>query len=125
MPGFDVLIPQSRLLRLRSAAASHVSHSARLHPRLGEGTCCHLTSAQRSPEPSASASGVRECMKTVMTSMEYSWDIHGHCVWLNKVRRSLLVLLAPAFLPVTSHSWARLGMSLSSSSCTRHQLGCC
>ncbi|XP_053798208.1 liprin-beta-1 isoform X5 [Vidua chalybeata] len=23
-------------------------------------------------------------MKTVMTSMEYSWDIHGHCVWLNK-----------------------------------------
>ncbi|PKU35286.1 liprin-beta-1 isoform x10 [Limosa lapponica baueri] len=24
-------------------------------------------------------------MKIVMTSMEYSWDIHGHCVWLNKV----------------------------------------
>ncbi|XP_063213137.1 liprin-beta-1 isoform X10 [Chroicocephalus ridibundus] len=23
-------------------------------------------------------------MKIVMTSMEYSWDIHGHCVWLNK-----------------------------------------
>ncbi|XP_053833442.1 liprin-beta-1 isoform X6 [Vidua macroura] len=23
-------------------------------------------------------------MKTVMTSMEYSWDIHGHCIWLNK-----------------------------------------
>ncbi|XP_036260846.1 liprin-beta-1 isoform X6 [Molothrus aeneus] len=23
-------------------------------------------------------------MKAVMTSMEYSWDIHGHCVWLNK-----------------------------------------
>lgn len=109
-------------LRLRSAAASHVSHSARLHPRLGKGTRCHLTSAPRSPEPSASASGVRECMKAVMTSMEYSWDIHGHCVWLNKVRRSLPVL-APAFLPVTSHSRAALGMSLSSSSCTRHQLG--
>lgn len=93
---------RSCLLRLRSPAASHVS--ARLHPRLGEGTCCHFTSAQSSPEPSASASGVRECMKTVMTSMEYSWDIHGHCVWLNKVRRALLVL-APAFLPVTSHSW--------------------
>ncbi|XP_053916087.1 liprin-beta-1 isoform X11 [Cuculus canorus] len=23
-------------------------------------------------------------MKIAMTSMEYSWDIHGHCVWLNK-----------------------------------------
>ncbi|XP_027516703.1 liprin-beta-1 isoform X16 [Corapipo altera] len=23
-------------------------------------------------------------MKIVVTSMEYSWDIHGHCVWLNK-----------------------------------------
>ncbi|KAM6284794.1 liprin-beta-1 isoform 8-T10 [Spheniscus humboldti] len=23
-------------------------------------------------------------MKIVMTSMEYSWDIHGQCVWLNK-----------------------------------------
>uniref|UniRef100_A0A8C0APG4 PPFIA binding protein 1 n=1 Tax=Buteo japonicus TaxID=224669 RepID=A0A8C0APG4_9AVES len=23
-------------------------------------------------------------MKIVMTSMEYSWDIHGHCIWLNK-----------------------------------------
>lgn len=39
-------------------------------------------------------------MKIVMTSMEYSWDIHGHCVWLNKVRLSVFVL-ALAFLPVT------------------------
>ncbi|XP_010158580.1 PREDICTED: liprin-beta-1-like, partial [Eurypyga helias] len=23
-------------------------------------------------------------MKVAVTSMEYSWDIHGHCVWLNK-----------------------------------------
>ncbi|XP_027760573.1 liprin-beta-1 isoform X5 [Empidonax traillii] len=23
-------------------------------------------------------------MEIAMTSMEYSWDIHGHCVWLNK-----------------------------------------
>ncbi|KAJ7418354.1 Liprin-beta-1 [Pitangus sulphuratus] len=24
------------------------------------------------------------CMEIAMTSTEYSWDIHGHCVWLNK-----------------------------------------
>lgn len=48
VPGFDVLIPQSCLLRLRSAAAaSHVSRSARLHPRLGKGTLLSLKLGSR------------------------------------------------------------------------------
>ncbi|RLV89655.1 hypothetical protein DV515_00014750 [Chloebia gouldiae] len=64
--------PEERCCFPRPSPPSSAGHGELLSLNLG------------SQERSSLASAARECTKAGMTSMEYSWDIHGHCVWLNK-----------------------------------------
>lgn len=89
LPTSPTLVPPSPLSLVRRADLSSFKLSITVQRSPDSTTWCSGLWQRRGccslPQQPATLTLTLTCMKIAASSMEYSWDIHGHCIWLNKV----------------------------------------